>query len=91
MNCAAINSDDVLVIAQYLAVISACFSFFGFCAFKLVLCLEEAVVNMVRKRGAAAPFAERAVLFERRAQRWAKTFERIAERNRREAARLESQ
>ena len=87
MNCAAITSDDLLAIAELVALMSVCSCFLGLCVFKVSELVCEAVVNRLRKRGAAAPFAQRAEAAERRVERSVALWVRIAQRNRREAER----
>lgn len=87
MTCMSLTSAELGLLAEWLAAIAVCMAFlgavFGWMATKAL----DRVGEWLRKRGARAPFVERAEAFERRAQRWASAFERIAARNRREAIR----
>lgn len=78
---------DIKLLFEVVGIYAAITGFMFYALGWLVLKVVELVVGIVRKRGARAPFVERAEAFERRAQRWASTFERIAARNRREAIR----
>lgn len=82
-----LTPDDVKLLFELVGIHAAITGFMFYAVGWLLLKGLELVVGIVRKRGARAPFVERAEAFERRAQRLAATFERIAARNRREAIR----
>lgn len=67
---------------------TAAASAFGATVFGWLCCKAlELIEEGFRKRGARAPFVERAEAYEQRARRWAAHAERVAVRNRREAIR----
>lgn len=82
-----LTQDDMTLIFEIVGTYAAWTGFlfyaFGWMFFKVA----EFLVDLVRKRGARVPFAQRAAELERRAQRSAAFWSRVAERNRRESAR----
>lgn len=82
-----LSSTDVQLLFEIVGSTAVVCGAIGYVGGWLSIQVLELVVGWLRKRGARAPFVERAVAFERRAQRWSTALARIAERNRREAAR----
>jgi len=83
----SLSSDQLGVLAGWLASIAVVMGFVGFVIGWAGTRLFDLAGDALRKRGAAAPFVQRAEEFERRARRWSAALERIAARNRREAIR----
>lgn len=87
MNCIAITPDDLNLFIKGVVFGSCAMAFAGALLFGLLQRGLEALEDLIRKRGAVTPFRERAERAERLAERFSRLFQRLVERNRREAIR----
>ncbi|WP_143606024.1 hypothetical protein [Variovorax sp. 54] len=82
-----LTPEDMKVLFQVVSITAFVSGVTGYVGGFLFGTLMQVGVDWLRRRGARAPFVERAEAFERRARRWAAAHSRIAARNRREAIR----
>jgi hypothetical protein len=83
----ALSQEEVHLLFEVVGFYAAACGFMFYAFGWLMLKVLDVLIDYVRKRGASAPFAARAAYAERHYERCARAFGRIAERNRREAAR----
>ncbi|BEP55060.1 hypothetical protein GmRootV118_23040 [Variovorax sp. V118] len=82
-----LTPEEMQLLFEVVAISACVFGALGYVGGFLFGTITQVVVDWLRRRGARAPFVQRADAFERRAQRWAAAHQRIAARNRREAIR----
>lgn len=87
MNCATLTSDDVRQLAELFVLLAVACGVLGYVGGWVLVHVSDWVIGLFRKRGAAAPFAERAKRLEERHARALDMWVRILKRNRREAMR----